>query len=50
VEDELVNHVKVHQIFNILKEDFKEEDEEEAQENDPMLGKVVRLAARIIRR
>jgi len=22
VEDELINHVKIHQIFNILKEDF----------------------------
>jgi hypothetical protein len=36
VEDELVNHVKVHQIFNILKEDFK--GEEIPVERDPVLG------------
>jgi len=38
VEDELVNHVKVHQIFNILKEDFKEEESSSPLERDPIIG------------
>jgi hypothetical protein len=37
VEDELVNHVKVHQIFNILKEDFRDE-ETIGVDRDPVLG------------
>ena len=38
VEDELVNHVKVHQIFNILKEDFGQDDQEDEDEKpDPVL-------------
>jgi hypothetical protein len=34
VEDELINHVKVHQIFNILKEDFIKAEIPEKQGDD----------------
>jgi len=34
VEDELINHVKVHQIFNVLKEDFVQQEQPESKEAD----------------
>jgi len=34
IEDELINHVKVHQIFNILREDFIQDEPKETKEED----------------
>ena len=45
VEEELVNHVKMHQLFSILKDDMEDKDEDDEDEEDEIDEEAIIRAA-----
>ena len=44
VEEELVNHVKMHQLFSILKDDMEDKDEDDEEEEEIDEEAIIRAA------